>query len=205
MKPLSLCVVLLATLACSGSPTTPPSSAPRTASASLTAMPPKLIQECQRYEKLKPACPSKVPEIANPTFRRAQASRRGRKLWAFFAEWNAPLPGLTARNAPPAFAHVNVFAGEVERVLTFSVEQASEGKPPAKRDSALSFGDRTWNERSGEVLLAPPYPHGGIEGDHLIFWWTENGREYSVSLHAWNPLEETEATLREIMQSLPRF
>jgi hypothetical protein len=35
----------------------------------------------------------------------------------------------------------------------------------------------------GLVLLAPPYPVGGIMGGHLIVIWNEGGHGYLVSLH----------------------
>jgi hypothetical protein len=33
-------------------------------------------------------------------------------------------------------------------------------------------------------LKAPPYPQGGIHGDHSIVMWNENGHGYLVSTHS---------------------
>jgi hypothetical protein len=85
----------------------------------------------------------------------------------------------------------------------FHIDRAPDKDPPKKRTSGLSFGERTWNGRTGELLLAPSYPHGGMEGDHLVFRWTQGGLDFSLSLHAWDPLEETKATLRALVESLP--
>lgn len=169
----------------------------------LAPTPPKSLKKCERYPQLEPACPTKVPIIEDATWHRAHASNGGRNLWVFFAEWNVPHSGLTSKNAPPAFAHLNAIAGDVEMMADFPVDSASERDPPKERSSALSFGERTWNGRTGELLLAPSYPHGGMEGDHLAFRWTQEGVDFSLSLHAWDPLEETHATLKAIVESLP--
>jgi hypothetical protein len=150
-------------------------------------MPDKMMQKCQRYSRLKSTCPAMVPEVHDPTFQRALSSHNDPGSWVFFAEWNAPHPGLTDRNAPPAFAHLNLFVG-----------------PMSERPGSQHLGSRMWNGREGELVLAPPYPIGGMEGDHLIFKWAEGGLDHSLSLHAWEPLVDTEATLRAIVESLPQ-
>jgi hypothetical protein len=55
---------------------------------------------------------------------------------------------------------------------------------------------------SGDLILAPSYPRGGMLGNHLVFRWGSK-RRYVVSLHAWEPLLEAEATLRAIVASTP--
>ncbi|MGH2751024.1 MAG: hypothetical protein ACRDK3_09165 [Actinomycetota bacterium] len=144
-----------------------------------------------------------MPAVADATVKRSHASHEDEDLWVFFVEWNAPHPGLSERNAPPVFAHLNVFVGDVQSKAGFRIERAPEGAPPIERVSALSFGKRTWKGSTGELLLAPSYPHAGMEGDHLIYRWTRDDVDYSLSLHAWTPLEETEATLRALVESLP--
>jgi hypothetical protein len=69
--------------------------------------------------------------------------------------------------------------------------------------SGKSLGNRTWGERSGQLVRAPSYPYGGLFGSHLIFRWHEEGREYVLSLHAWEPVEETKAALRKTVLSIP--
>ena len=36
-----------------------------------------------------------------------------------------------------------------------------------------------------------------------MFVWESDGIDHSVSLHAWLPLEKTEATLRAVTTSIP--
>jgi hypothetical protein len=57
--------------------------------------------------------------------------------------------------------------------------------------------------KEGEVALAPSFPAGGIEGDHLIFRWIEADTAYSISLHAWEPGAESLESLRAVVVSLP--
>jgi hypothetical protein len=39
------------------------------------------------------------------------------------------------------------------------------------RRKPVSFGVRSWNGRRGVLYLAPPYAHGGMFGEHLVFQW----------------------------------
>nr|MBA2600272.1 hypothetical protein [Actinomycetota bacterium] len=169
----------------------------------LTNTPPKMLASCRRFAELEPACPTKVPVIEKSAFTRAKASQEAEQLWVFFAEWNAPRRGLSEKNAPPAFAHLNAYAATPEMMIQFESEEATDETPAGTRTTGVVFGERTWNGRTGELLLAPSYPHGGLEGDHLVFEWTQDDLTYSLSLHAWDSLDETEATLRAMVESLP--
>jgi hypothetical protein len=167
-------------------------------------MPPQFLSKCRRYPELRLACPTRVPQVKNVKLKESHVSHIEKHLWVFSVEWNAPSPGLTQRNAPPAFAHLNVVAGNVQQLARFGLKNVSTDRLPEKRRSGLSFGTRTWNARTGTLLLAPSYPNGGMEGDHLAFRWTEKGTRYSISLHAWEPIQQTEATLRRVVASLPK-
>jgi hypothetical protein len=202
MRVFWICVAILLVTACSATQPVRLSETSET-SAALAPTPPKVLKKCERYPQLEPACPTKVPIVEDATFHRARASREGKDVWVFFAEWNGPHPGLTKVNAPPAFAHVNAFAGNVQWMAGFHIDRAPDKDPPEKRASGLSFGERTWNGRTGELLLAPSYPYGGMEGDHMVFRWAQEGLDFSLSLHAWDPLEETKVTLRALVESLP--
>jgi hypothetical protein len=74
---------------------------------------------------------------------------------------------------------------------------------PRKRSEPLLLGAFTWGGKEGEVALAPSFPAGGIEGDHLIFRWIEADTAYSISLHAWKPAAESLESLRAVVASLP--
>ena len=108
----------------------------------------------------------------------------------FNLQWGAETPGRPARNRPPRLSHVVVAAGGPGQSLA------------GVRTRALRRV--SWSGRQGTLLRAAPYPAGGIHGNHLVFRWRAEEREYAVSLHAWKPLPEAVATLRAIVASLPR-
>jgi hypothetical protein len=169
----------------------------------LMAIPPRALEKCRSGEPLKPVCPIKVPRIKPGTFHFSTAPKAD---WPIFsAEWGAPTPGISQRNAPPRFAHLVVHG---PRRSMFPFELPSELHPGSsgikdKRRHALLLDSPTWADREGMLVLAPTYPFGGIDGDHLIFRWEEAGENYAVSLHAWRPLSEPIATLRAVVASIP--
>jgi hypothetical protein len=73
-----------------------------------------------------------------------------------------------------------------------------------RRERALLLARPRWTETTGILLLAPPYPRGGINGDHLVYVWRDDGVAYALSLHAWRPLREATATLRAVVESIRR-
>lgn len=180
-----------------------PSSETSADAAPLMAIPPKMLAGCTRFEELRPVCPAMVPEIEKSAFSTSKASREAEELWVFFAEWNVPRRGLSEKNAPPQFAHVNAYAAAPDMMVQFESEELGDDSPSGTRTTGLTLGERTWNGRTGELVLAPSYPHGGLEGDHLIFEWTQDDLTYSLSLHAWDSLDETEATLEAMVESIP--
>jgi hypothetical protein len=196
--------MLLVCAACTNGSTpqqTQPGPAP---SISLVAMPPKFLSKCQAIPQLRPACPKVIASVDHVRLLQSHASRVGKDIWVFSAEWNAPWPGLTSRNAPPAFTHVNVIAGNVGRMAGFPIHKAPSGPFAKERRVGLSLGKRRWSGRTGVLLLAPSEPSGGLEGDHLVFRWTQRNTHYSISLHAWQPIQQTEATLSRVVASLPK-
>ena len=217
MRRLWIVVVFVLVVACggeegAGSPAAgegPSSSAEEPSSGAgaearpLMTMPPKMLAGCTRFVELLPVCPAKVPEIEKSAFSSSKASREAKELWVFFAEWNVPRRGLSEKNAPPQFAHVNAYAAAPDMMVQFESEELGDDSPSGTRTTGLTLGERTWNGRTGELVLAPSYPHGGLEGDHLIFEWTQDDLTYSLSLHAWDSLDETEATLEAMVDSIP--
>lgn len=67
----------------------------------------------------------------------------------------------------------------------------------------LSGGSRSEAGKAGELVLAPPFPLGGMNGNHLAFRWRASGREHAVTPHGWEPFLETVGTLRSIVRSIP--
>jgi hypothetical protein len=169
----------------------------------LIAMPAKAMEKCRRGEVLRLVCPSRVPKVNAGNFQHITAPE---KNWPVFsAEWNAPYPKLTERNSPPRLAHVVVHS-EHRHMFPFewpsaTFPQSSEIKD--KRKEALLLDNPTWAGLEGTLVLAPSFPSGGIDGDHIVFRWEQNGHVYAISLHAWRPLDEATATLRAIVESIP--
>lgn len=205
MRSLALCsaAALLVCAACvsSSQPPEVEDTAPE-----MMAIPGSLLDKCTDVDDLEPVCPTKVPLVIDEGHR-ARAFRSGQSS-VFFVEWSGPYPGLSRRNAPPRFAHVNVIASPVDHPFastwptraTTALEELDGA--PKKRDEPLLLGAYTWAGKKGEVALAPSFPAGGIEGDHLIFRWIEADTAYSISLHAWKPAVESFDALRAVVASL---
>ena len=175
-----------------------------TESAAVVPMPPKMLDKCRRHPQVRDACPTRVPRVDDTGYVQGQSFHHD-DLWGFFVQWNAPYEGLDPRNAPPRFAHLNVRVGDLTPVTSFEIEPSRGRGPHEVRDYGIDFGPRTWSGRRGRLYLAPSHNMGGgSDGDHLVFHWIEGGVEYAVSLHAWNRLDETEAMLQVIVESLPR-
>jgi hypothetical protein len=106
-------------------------------------------------------------------------------------------------------AHVVLVAGDVGGLAPSSVprggghEPLREGVVRRAREKAVSFGRLSWAGRAGVLSLAPPFPHGGMLGNHLNFSWRERGLQHTLSLHAWEPLTGAAATLRAMVERLP--
>ncbi len=103
---------------------------------------------------------------------------------------------------------MTVAAGAVSRLTPYSdPTERSKVVPISRavnvnRSQPVSFGVRRWNARRGILYLAPPYIHGGMLADHVVFQWRRSGRMYVISLHSWWPLPETVATLRAMVIAL---
>jgi hypothetical protein len=169
----------------------------------MMVLPAKATEKCRRDDAVRPVCPTEVPKVKTGSFHHITAPQPD---WPVFsAEWNAPYPKLTERNAPPRLAHVVVHA---EHRHMFPFKWPSESHPRGsgimdKREDALLLDTPTWGGRAGALVLAPSFPSGGIDGDHLVFRWEQDGRVFAISLHAWRPLNESVATLQAIVESIP--
>jgi hypothetical protein len=111
---------------------------------------------------------------------------------------------------PPVWAHVGVSAGRITASPSLSFRWPEGGEPTPVRNGlflrdrrkALFLGHVRFGTRSGTLVLAPSYPLGGMEGDHLIFYWKATGVKYMVSLHGWEPFLQVVATLRVMVASI---
>jgi hypothetical protein len=192
---------------CAPEPLAPlPPPSPEVESVPMMPIPPKAGELCRSTAGGVLGCPELVPRTE--TAPRFKAFKPFRDHAVFFAEWSGPYPGIVRRNRPPRFAHLVVQAGDLERGLAFAIPaagsmQGSGGVVARRRSEAISYGQRSWGGKQGLLVLAPSFPHGGIDGDHLMLIWESNGIDHSVSLHAWLPLVEAEATLRKVVMSTP--
>jgi hypothetical protein len=171
----------------------------------LVSTPRQVMKVCLGTAAVSEACPRLVPETEKQYRTDAFSSQKGH--WTFFAESSGPYPGITRKNAPPRFAHINVQAGDLSKAFPFlfRFHGRPDGLPkkiPRKRADPLYLGRFRWGERHGALVLAPSFPTGGIEGDHLIFGWVERDIDYAISVHAWKPLDQCAATLKSIVASI---
>jgi hypothetical protein len=213
MRALSatLVIVIAAIATACSSPTerSGTDSAPRDTGVELVSMPTPALERCRGAERLGAACPSLIPS-AQWRDRAEWSTERGRILFAGDAHElaaGAEHPGHPEQDRPPRLVHLVVLGGR--EAVTFAFEwprpggavTLEDGLYARERRRALSFGERTWGGRSGELVLAPAYPLGGISGNHLIFRWREEGSYYAVTLHGWEPLTETAIALRAMVAS----
>jgi hypothetical protein len=171
----------------------------------LVGLPPRLREKCLRVEVLSARCPAEVP--ATETRYRVRELEYGTDSYRVMDfESNAPYPKIGRRNAPPRFAHVVLKGGDLTKAFYFEwpsgpmvpVADALEGD----RRTAVLLGSQLWAGSEGTLVLAPAFPAGGVDGDHLVYRWEEGDREYAMSLHAWKPFDECVATLRALVESV---
>lgn len=168
------------------------------------------LAHCERSGLLRPVCPRLVPRVGAPYLSNLSVELAGRSvLDVFDLERGGELPQHPERNRPPRMGHVVAVAGNVERLAAFEEphgtvgERVRDGLMRRSRRAPVSFGRVRWAGRVGALYLMPPFPHGGMLGNHLVFSWHERGGAYALSLHAWEPLAESVATLHAMVESLP--
>lgn len=109
---------------------------------------------------------------------------------------------------PPRILHIEV-ARDPDRWVPF---RWPTGRPTTLHDGLVHeerarpilLGRVVWGGKHGSVALAPGYPVGGSQGNHVMFRWRDKGATYVVGMHAWEPFTEAYTTLRRIIASLPR-
>ncbi|MGH7541785.1 MAG: hypothetical protein ACRELC_12370 [Gemmatimonadota bacterium] len=158
---------------------------------------------CERSGLLRPVCPRSVP----------RGSGYGASLYiepdldVFTLGRGADHPAHPELDRPPGFLHVVAVAGAIERLASFRDPRTRrvlrDGFVREDRSRPFSFGRVRWGGRSGAFVLMPSWPGGGMLGNHLVFSWREQRRDYALSLHAWEPLTEAAAALRAMVESLP--
>jgi hypothetical protein len=178
----------------------------------LMPTPPAALGACRSDPALAFACPARNPRV---TTRRGPAGWRtypsARSVDGIFGlQLGGEIPGRPELMRPPRILHIEVEAAS--RRLRGTPFAWPEGPVTARRNglvredrsSGLLLARVTWRGRHGTVVLAPPYPAGGSQGNHVLFRWRRGGTTYVVGMHAWEPFREAFATLRRVVQSLPR-
>jgi hypothetical protein len=180
------------------------SSAPR-----LEKTPPYVLAYCRTSRRLPLACPHLLPRIGHPSPHWETAvCIAGRKgcLGLFWDDLSLVAAGNGDR--PPIWSHVSIYAGDLAPAFRFTYPthgvrpRRLDGLFERRRTRAIFLGTYTWGGKQGTVVLAPGYPRGGEQGDHLVFRWRERGMGCAVGLHGWEPLSQALATLRSMVRSI---
>ena len=175
----------------------------RRAEPRMMPVPSRALRRCRSTVRLRDLCPLMMPRVEKAPFAHSDTFNRPPR---FHLEWNAPYPGVTRKNSPPRFAHLVVQRGSVKQALGFEWPTAVSAIPepiPRRREQAVLLGRYSWADREGSLVLAPSYPFGGINGDHLVFTWSEGQDDAVISLHAWVPLADAVTTLQAVVASIP--
>jgi hypothetical protein len=169
----------------------------------LRPIPAKASDRCTRLFGSMGLCPTSVPVTAGPYS--SQVIRApGSPFATLDVASGAPYPRFTRRNRPPRFAHLVIEHSNGRPHREYLVRPVGSLPPelPEHRNKGLVVGRRTWSGRTGTLVLAPGYPLGGIDGDHLLFTWRSHGGSLTISLHVWKPVAEVQVALRRIVASI---
>lgn len=168
------------------------------------------VELCERSGLMRANCPRLVPRVGGAYDSDLAVELTGRwVLDVFNLERGGEYPHHPERNRPPRMGHVVAVAGNVERLAPFREPRGETGKPlrdgtmRRERSAPVFFGRVRWAGRVGALYLMPAFPRGGMLGNHLVFSWRQGLRPYALSLHAWEPLTESAATLRKMVEALP--
>jgi hypothetical protein len=168
----------------------------------MMATPPAVLARCRTDARLRPACPTRIPQIEGwETYPR-------RVNGIFGIQLGGEIPGKPELMRPPRVLHIEV-AVRPDRWVPFRWPTSGAVTPRnglvrSERSRPVFLGEVEWGGKKGSAALAPSYPVGGSQGNHVIFRWRQRGETYVVGLHAWEPFSEAYATLRRVVASLPR-
>lgn len=170
----------------------------------MRAMPPAVLARCRSDLALRPACPTRIPRISGWE----SYPRPPRTVDRIFGvQLGGEIPGKPELMRPPRILHIEV-AVDPDRWVPFRWPTTPKVAPHdglvrEDRSGPVLLGAATWRGENGSIALAPGYPLGGSQGNHVMFRWRERGNEYVVGMHAWEPFTEAYATLRRVVASLP--
>ena len=172
--------------------------------APLEPLHPVGVRDCRSSSLLRGGCPRLA--LAGVYRRSGIFVAHGRDFGAAYDVFSAE--ALPRRGDRPSTRHLVVYAGrrlpfaEAERQRPVGIRNGLTRRGPLAEPRLLARV--TWGGRRGDLVLWRPYPNGGMDGNHLVFRWRDGGVERALTLHEWEPLTEAAATLRAIVESLPR-
>jgi hypothetical protein len=172
--------------------------------------PPYVLRYCRSAPKLRPECPHVLPRMQGPAPHwETSVCRAGRDgcrgtAWDDLELVDAGFNG----DRPPVWSHVSFFAGDLSSAFPFGYPRSGarrmvvDGLFRKPRRKATFIGSFTWGGHRGTLVLAPSYPAGGEQGDHVIFRWRRGHVSYALGLHGWEPLAGAVAMLRALVESV---
>jgi len=164
---------------------------------------------CGRSHRLPLACPRLLPHMAQPSPHWEITLCLVGTVGCSGVTWddlNLADAGDGVR--PPLWSHISIYAGNLVSAFRFPYPTRGRrvrnlhGLFARDRTRPTFLGSYRWAGKRGTVVLAPAYPRGGEQGDHLIFRWRRSGVGYAVGLHGWEPLSQAFATLRAMIRSI---
>jgi hypothetical protein len=169
------------------------------------------LNTCRSDPRLAPACPLRIPRVLSSglhTIPRPPRAVNG----IFDIQRGGEIPGKPELMRPPGNLHIEVEVavdpakplGIGFRWPTSGTAKPQNGMVREERRSPVRFGRVNWGGKAGTVVLAPSYPGGGSQGNHVVFRWRDGPSTYLVGMHAWEPFTEAFATLRRVVASVPR-
>jgi hypothetical protein len=185
------------------------SAAPRDRNLRMERTPSYVLGYCKKSPLLPLACPHVLPRMSQPSPHwEANLCLVGHAGCAGLTWDDLSLVDGGYGTRPPIWSHVIVQAGNLARAFPFryptygrSVTRL-DGLFTRTRSRAIYIGTFTWGARRGTVVLAPDYPAGGEQGNHLIFRWRDGRTDFALGLHGWEPLSQAFAALRQMVMSI---
>jgi hypothetical protein len=164
---------------------------------------------CDRSRRLMLACPHVLPKMSQPSPHwEVNLCLIGHSGCAGLTWDDLSLVDGGYGTRPPAWSHIVVQAGNLATAFPFTYPTRGttvthlDGLLARTRTRAVYVGTFIWGGKRGTVILAPDFPGGGEQGNHLIFRWRERHTDFALGLHGWEPLSQTFAALRQMVISI---
>lgn len=156
--------------------------------------PPYVLGYCRRSNKLPSACPKLLPRMSQPSPHWETSVCLAGTSGCLGLTWDV-VDLVDAGNGarPPIWSHITIYAGKLTTAFPFAYP--THGVHPRRlgglfaktRAKALYLGSYRRGNKLGTVVLAPSYPGGGEQADHLIFRWKHDSIDFAIGRHGWEP------------------